>query len=737
MSHVTPMNPFVGLRPYESSDSLYYFGRGEQVKTLLRQLHQHRFVAVVGSSGSGKSSLIRAGLIPQLEAGFLVQERDQWLVARMKPGEAPLGNLVGSLMAALPGNSPHPNLPPQGGKEQELLPSSSLLPSPLAGEGLGMGGNLLIQSIREQGSQAILDLLTPYLADSDTNLFILVDQFEELFRFGLEKGKTEQRQEAEEFVSLLLALARQDKLPIYVCLTMRSDFLGDCDAFYGLPEAINQSQFLVPRLTRSQRQEVITHPVQLAGARIAPRLVDRLLNEGIDTRDDLPVLQHVLMRTWDVWQAGGGDGALDVAHYEQAHTIHQALDSHANEALEELDARQQDIAKKLFQALTAVDAGNRRIRRPVHLDEVCTIAAATPPEVMTVINRFREQGRSFLVLSSENMDDNPLIDISHESLIRQWGKLAEWVDEEAEAAKTYRRLVETAQLHDGGRASLYREADLEQALRWREALPPAESALIWAWRYHPDFDSAIRFLEQSQHDHQQRLAAEKAEQERQAQLLREKAELEEQQRRMAEQQVKEQRKTLLRTRWLSGVMALLTVFMFVAAWFAMQSANDAELASQRAEQSAENALMKEEEANRNLLEANYNLAKVFEEKARQLISQDVLNGKEVAQPVQLRRAWLYGLEAAKQEVPEKKLAVLPATLGLLSAIREQDLSTERKQTPTLKIGEIGSVAYSPDGKFIASGSYDNTVRVWDAGTGETLKTLQGHTNEVNAVAYSP
>lgn len=108
MDRQRPQNPFVGLRPYESSDSLYYFGRGEQVKSLLRQLHQHRFVAVVGSSGSGKSSLIRAGLIPQLEAGFLVQARDQWLVARMKPGEAPLENLVGSLLDARGRNPSQP-----------------------------------------------------------------------------------------------------------------------------------------------------------------------------------------------------------------------------------------------------------------------------------------------------------------------------------------------------------------------------------------------------------------------------------------------------------------------------------------------------------------------------------------------------------------------------------------------------------------------------------------------------
>ncbi|PWQ92524.1 hypothetical protein [Leucothrix pacifica] len=121
--------------------------------------------------------------------------------------------------------------------------------------------------------------------------------------------------------------------------------MGDCDVLYGLPEAINKSQFLVPRLTRSQREEVISNPVNLAGAKIAPRLVDRLLNENIDTRDNLPILQHALMCTWDVWQASGGDGALDIERYEKAHTIHHALDRHADEALKELKDEQRSIAK--------------------------------------------------------------------------------------------------------------------------------------------------------------------------------------------------------------------------------------------------------------------------------------------------------------------------------------------------------------------------------------------------------
>ena len=95
-----PPNPFVGLRPFESEDSLYYFGRGEQTKALLRQLHATRFLAVVGSSGCGKSSLVRAGLIPNLEAGFLAQDRDFWQIAIMKPGDSPLHNLARAMLTA-------------------------------------------------------------------------------------------------------------------------------------------------------------------------------------------------------------------------------------------------------------------------------------------------------------------------------------------------------------------------------------------------------------------------------------------------------------------------------------------------------------------------------------------------------------------------------------------------------------------------------------------------------------
>ncbi|MGD8725255.1 MAG: hypothetical protein PVG00_15040, partial [Desulfobacterales bacterium] len=273
-------NPFVGLRPFESRDSLYYFGRKEQTHALLKQLYANRFVAVVGSSGCGKSSLVRAGLIPNLEAGFLVQDRDLWEVATFKPGDAPLYHLVASLTSLSDNDTP-------------------------------AAVEKLLETVQRRGAQVLVELAQTILNAEDSNLLIVVDQFEELFRFQ-QAQTTKKREAAADFVSILLDLTEQSVVPIYVIMTMRSDFIGECDAFQGLPEAMNNSQYLVPRLTRHQRREAFLGPIRLTGANMTPRLMDRLLNESLDTRDDLPILQHALMRTWNEWANDGHKGPIDL-----------------------------------------------------------------------------------------------------------------------------------------------------------------------------------------------------------------------------------------------------------------------------------------------------------------------------------------------------------------------------------------------------------------------------------------
>ncbi|UCH96128.1 MAG: AAA family ATPase, partial [Candidatus Aminicenantes bacterium] len=653
-------NPFVGLRPFEAEDALYYFGRRDQTQALLNRLRDTRFLAVVGSSGSGKSSLVRAGLIPNLEAGFLARNRDSWHIARMKPGDRPVFNLAQALLEAVKGRD-----------------SST-------------GSNDWFEAIRTKGIHGAMARIGPVLEREKSNLFLLVDQFEEVFRFGVHAKDTRKQEQAAEFVDLLLRLANQEEVPVYVCLTMRSDYIGDCDAFPGLPEAMNRSQYLVPRLSRTQRREAIEGPIRLSGASISTRLLDRLLNESGQFRDDLPVLQHALMRTWEKWRDDPSGGSfIDMGHYQEIGTMKDALSNHADEALEELSKEDQHLAKRLFQALTETDAENRAIRRPAHLSQLEAVTNAPGDKLILIIDKFRKHNRAFLVLSPG--DDNPLVDISHESLMRHWGTLAEWMKEEAEHADTYRRLADAAELYRENKGGLYTDPALQAALDWLNDEAPTTA---WAQQYHHGFDRAKTFLEKSRKIRDEKKLAEKKQQEERERLLMQKNQ--------------QQQKTLRLTKIF---ISIISISLFISLFLVVL------------------AVQGSKEAKRRRLEANYNLAKAFEEKAK--------NGLDSGD---YREAWLNITAALKQEIPGDRLHLQPVLTGaLLNREVVNKAFCERWFSPSSHShsSTVSSVAFSPDGKTLASGSYDNTICLWDLGSQKETATLTGHSSAVTSVAFSP
>ena len=336
----------------------------------------------------------------------------------------------------------------------------------------------------------------------------MVDQFEELFRFG-EAAGAKSSDEAAAFVKLLIEAARQTAARIYVVLTMRSDFIGDCARFRDLPEMVTQGLYLVPRMTRAQRREVIEGPVRVAGGAVTPRLVTRVLNDIGDDPDQLPILQHAMMRAWSHWlQRQDRDRPLDIKDYDAIGGAADALSQQADELYELLDAEGKRIAHRMFQTLTEKDADNREARRPTQLGSIAAVAAASLDDVRRVAGTFRAAGHSFLTPPPPTpLEAETAIDISHESLIRGWRRLRAWVDEEAESARVYRRLAETAALAAEGKAGLWRDPDLAAALAWRERERPSPA---WASRYHAGWDVAARFLDESlaARDAEQRARAE-------------------------------------------------------------------------------------------------------------------------------------------------------------------------------------------------------------------------------------
>ena len=461
-------HPFPGLRPFEIEEGDLFFGREGQSEKLLELLAQNRMISVVGVSGSGKSSLVLAGLLPYLAGGFLTEAGTRWRSATMRPGADPIGNLARAL-----------NRPEILGKAAEDTDAELRLEVRLRRSGLG-----LVEATR-------LARLPP-----GENLLVVVDQFEELFRFA---GAVERGDDAAAFVKLLLEAAAQSELPIYIVLTLRSDFIGDSARFRDLPEAITNSLFLIPRMTRDQRRAVIEEPVRVGEAEIARRLVNRLLNEAGDSPDQLPILQHALMRAWDHWVARGRSGPVDIEDYTAIGGMENALSQHAEEAFGELGPARQQVAQRLFKSLTEKGPDNREGRRPTRVSAIAEAAQASVGDVIGVIDVFRRPGRSFLTPPARQpLDANSTIDISHESLIRGWARLRGWVDEEAESATAYRRLADTAALHAQGKAGLWDDPDLATALAWRARENPTAA---WAQRHHPGFDPAMRFLDASQRQH--------------------------------------------------------------------------------------------------------------------------------------------------------------------------------------------------------------------------------------------
>ena len=688
-------NPFVGLRPFESKDSLFYFGRSQQTGELLEYLHRTRFLAVVGSSGSGKSSLVRAGLIPALEAGFLVRDCDLWHVAAMKPGGRPLYNLADALLHAV----------------GEKLSNEQV--------------SQFAEAIGDNGIHAVLERLTPMLIEEESNLFLLVDQFEEVFRFGVYTEESVKREEASVFVDLLLRLAQQDDIPVYVCLTMRSDYIGDCDMFLGLPETMNRSQYLVPRLTRSQRREAIEGPVRLSGASIALRLLDRLLNESGENRDDLPILQHALMRTWNEW-AKEGEGPIDTGHYEKIKTMKRALSQHADEALNELPRWEKHLTKRLFQTLTETDAGNRRIRRSVHLNDIAEVINSPIETVMRIIGKFREESRLFLMLSSEAAADNPLVDISHESLMRQWDTLGDWMDEEAESAKIYKRLAEEAELYKQGKAGLYTDPALQIAMDWKEKEKPSGA---WAKRYHKGFDEAMEFLNESRTAREKKIRKDKNEKKRRERLRREKADI-------LEKQAQQQQKSLRQNRIFTIVVFILLVIAVLLAYLALDRTREANIQAEIAKNQAQIAKNQAQIANRQTLAANYNLAKVFEEKAMNALK----SAQEQNSVTGYKEVWLYTAAALKQDIHKNKFHLRSDSVGeLLTPGVVEVAFSEKWFSPSsdAQHGPVFSVAFCPDGKTLASGSFDKTIHLWEVSSGEELGKFTGHSMPVTSVAFCP
>jgi WD40 repeat protein len=203
-----------------------------------------------------------------------------------------------------------------------------------------------------------------------------------------------------------------------------------------------------------------------------------------------------LMRIWEHWQrSGNSQKPLSVIDYNSIGTIKNAISVHGNEIYEELENRRKEICAILFKSITRKGSDNKGIRQPSDIGTIKSIAGCSDEEIFEVIEKFRQPSRTFFTCSEELLTDATVIDLRNECLIHLWGKLVEWIDDEASSMQIYMRLSEASALYQQGKTGLYRQPDLQTAINWREKQKPE---LSWALKYNPAFERAMVYLRTSE-----------------------------------------------------------------------------------------------------------------------------------------------------------------------------------------------------------------------------------------------
>jgi hypothetical protein len=453
-----PERPYPGLRAFNPDEWAIFFGRERMIEEVIGRLTNSRLVLIHGASGSGKSSLVRAGVLPKLALQYRRHDAP-WLTCNMRPSGGPLWNLAAAF-AGLEGRD----------KDVERIAD--------------------IASSFSGRSATLASVAASIDAVKGKSLCVLVDQFEELFRYERESSSDE----AELFIDLIRRAASEDAQielaggDLHVIVTMRSEFLGECARFAGFAETINRTQYLVPRLDEDGLMRAVRRPAQMYGAIFEESLSERLIASVRGREDELPLLQHGLTLIWENGKERARPGEkvkLDGAIVDDAKGLIELLSRHADNVMASVapEARRA-LVEVVFRALTGVNSESAAIRRPLAFRKLCAETGAAAHDLLSILDAFRGSGVSFLSpYASERIEDKTPIDISHEALIRCWRKIGEkpdgWLQREIRDGLAWRALLDQAEAFANDRRGFLSEPATEVRGPWLKG-----RNADWAERYH-------------------------------------------------------------------------------------------------------------------------------------------------------------------------------------------------------------------------------------------------------------
>lgn len=422
--------PYRGLRAFEETDARWFFGRERLVDDLINRLAMRlappSMVAVVGPSGSGKSSVLRAGLLPALADGLLLSAARDWPTVLLTPGPHPLAALAEGVQRLGSG-------PLTSEVARDPLKFSALIRTTMGSEATGM------------------------------RLVLVVDQFEETFTLCADED------ERQAFITALCTAAGaggEPDAPVVVVLGVRADFYGRCVAYPELVPVLEGGQVVVGPMRLVDLRRAIERPTAGADLALEPGLVEVLLRD-LGAEDDrlpepgsLPLLSHALLATWQRREGR----MLTLAAYRDAGGVQGAIATSADAVYDRLDGTGQTAARQLFMRLVAFGEGTEDTRRRITRKE---LFADRTQEQTAATREVLDQ----LVAARLVVVDKDTIEIAHEALIRAWPRLERWLVDDREGLRTHRELTEAAQAWDEldrDSGALYRGARLVAARDWTD-----------------------------------------------------------------------------------------------------------------------------------------------------------------------------------------------------------------------------------------------------------------------------
>ncbi len=681
------INPYKGLRAFQEADAADFYGRETLVEQLVNRMAESRFLAVVGPSGGGKSSVVKAGLIPALRQEALPSS-DKWFVAEMTPDTHPLEEL-----------------------ELALLPIA-VDPPPSLVEPLQKDTRGLLRTVRR---------ILP--DENGAQLLLVIDQFEELFTLVEDEARR------THFLDSLVAALNAPRCPLRVVVTLRADFYDRPLQYQPLGSLFKQHTELVLPLTLDELTWAIQEPARRVGVGFEEGVVAAILDDVHDQPGTLPLLQYALTELFEERQ----DRLMTQAAYRAVGGVLGALGQRAEDLFASFDGASKGAARQLFLRLVTLGEGVEDTRRRVRLSELVALQTSEVLETSEVSDHF---GRHrLLTFDHDPITREPTVEVAHEALLREWPRLRRWLEQSRDDVRLQRMLAafaaEWAQKNrDEG--LLLRGSRLDLFSGWA-----ADSDLALTQDEHAYLHASVSAREQ-------RKAAEQARQQRELETARQLAEMES---RRAEEQTQAAQSLRQRAILLGGALVVVAILAATAFFFANQSnqnAADAEQNAIMAQLNADAAAISEAEAITNADLAATRAVEAVTAEMEAVIAQEAAQAEadfrataeavaveerlEAETQLQLARSReLAGLAKETLET-DPELAILLATEALSTThtaeaenlLHQALLKSRIRQRFDSGIREdwIWPVAISPDGQYVAGWGFD--ISVWSASSGELL-----------------